>query len=233
MALRTTSHDSDWQPQYATLVMVLFCALYTIGLTLMTKLFVVFGVPVVAAVLATSLCAVVADVTTEVYGFNRMRVAIWLSVVCGILFTLLTQMAVQLPPAPQWRFQDAYVRLFATSARMVLALHLAWVVGQFVNSLIVSKLKLRHRTAQPALAYQAGRFIASSAVAQLVDCVIFFGVGLAGVMPFKMLIISLFGAWLIRLLAEIVLLPVSLGATRWLKRLEGIEHYDQQALKLV
>lgn len=228
MALRTTSHDSDWQPKYSALLMALLCSLYMINLALSTKLFSLFGTVVSAGIIVFPLCTILVNMMTEVYGFNRTRQAIWLALIAHILFVVFAQFAVALPPAGGWRFQDGFSGLYSSSVRLALAGALSWTIGAFVNSYLMTYLKKRQQGELVAL-----RFVVASAAGQFLNSLLFFLVAFAGVMPLKFLLIAVFAAWSARLAYEVLALPVSITVAKVLKQLEGIEHFDRQKLRII
>ena len=52
------------------------------------------------------------DVFTEVYGYGLSRRAIWFGFFAVCLLAAMGQVAVALPPAPEWRAQEAFSTVF-------------------------------------------------------------------------------------------------------------------------
>jgi uncharacterized integral membrane protein (TIGR00697 family) len=229
MTLKITSHDTEWQPKYFAVITGLFCGLYMIsGVTTPKMISLPFGMATSAALIVFPLCTIITDILTEVYGFNRARQAIWTVLVCTILFAVFTQIAIALPPAGFWPHQDSYQNIFATSYRISAAGCLAWVVGEFTNSFVVSKMKILQNAALMPV-----RFIASTVVGQFLDTIVFFVVAFAGIMAWRDLGVAMLSAWLIKVAYEVVALPLSVPITRLVKRWEGVEHFDRQKLEIV
>ncbi|MGE3771117.1 MAG: queuosine precursor transporter [Bdellovibrionales bacterium] len=226
--LRVTAHDYEWHPKYFHIIVGLFCALYMITLALCSKLIEIQGFTLVAGVLVFPLCCIITDLLTEVYGFNRTRQAVWTTMFCAALYAAFTQMSIGLPPAPDWPNQEAYATVHGTSFRVAVAGMAAWVVGELINSLVMSRMKiLQHAKAMPL------RFIGSTVIGQLADNVVFVGLAFAGTVPNDVLLQMILVGWLIKIIYEVIALPLSVPIAKWVKRLEGVEHYDKQKLSVV
>lgn len=226
--LRVTFHDGDWHPKYYGVIVGLFCGLYMIATALGPKM-VEFGPFIVTASIITfPICCIITDILTEIYGFNRTRQAIWTVLVCSLFFSLAAEVAIALPPASFWKDQEAYKIVFTSTPRMALAGCLAWVVGEFLNSYVMSKMKIFQKAERPAV-----RFIGSTIVAQFADSLIFMIVAFAGTMPLISLITAILTSWSFKILYEVMALPLSLWVARQVKKMEGIEHFDKQELSLI
>jgi queuosine precursor transporter len=223
--LRITHQDHEWQPRYYGVMVGLFCGLYVITNVLNPKM-VDFGWFVLpAGILVFPLCAIITDLLTEVYGFNRTRQAVWTALVCTVLYAAFTQLAIILPAAAFWPHQDAFATLFAASPRIALAGCLAWLAGELLNSYVMAKMKIWQNAKNPAL-----RFFASTVVGQAADSAVFMTIAFIGTMPFGQFLLMTLTAWLFKIAYEVLAIPASVPMAAKLKALEGVEHYDHQAL---
>ena len=87
------------------------------------------------------------DVLTEVYGFKMSRLIIWGGLACSAIVTLCAWIAVHLPASPVWDMNtnhgaSAYELIFSSSLRIFLASMLAYFLGEFLNSMVLAKLKV-------------------------------------------------------------------------------------------
>ena len=82
------------------------------------------------------------DVFTEVYGYGASRKAIWLGFFAMALLAVMGQLAVVLPPAPEWHGQEAFATVFGLVPRFAAASLVAYWAGEFTNSYTLAKLKL-------------------------------------------------------------------------------------------
>lgn len=227
-ALRVTNHDYEWSPKYYGVIAGLFCAIYMITMALGNKLFTLGFITTSAGLLTFPICTIISDMLTEVYGFNRTRQVIWTAMAGALLFSVFTYVAVLLPPASFWPNQEAFATSFSTTWRLAFGGIAAWAVGEFSNSFIMSRMKILQEAKHMPL-----RFVGSTVVAQFFDTLTVGLIAFSGLMPWgdwtQMLLVS----WAIKVAYEIVLLPLSVPLARWIKRLEGIEHFDRQKLRIV
>ncbi len=228
MTLKITSHDSEWQPKYFAVITGLFCGLYMITMAIMPKMIDLYGLIMPAGTIVFPLCAILTDILTEIYGFNRARQAVWTALICTILFALFAQLAIVLPTAAFWPHQDAFEILMAQSPRFAVAGCIAWVVGELSNSFVLSRLKILQDAK-----WMPMRFTVSTAVGQLLDSAVFAGVAFTGTMPPSKVVAIVLSIWAFKVAYEIIALPISIPITKWVKSREGVEHFDQQKLKII
>lgn len=166
------------------------------------------------------------DVLTEVYGFKMSRLIIWGGLFCSGLFTLCVWIAVALPVSPVWdehthHGEQAFALVLNGSMRIFLASSIAYFFGEFMNSMVLAKLKVA-----TAGKYFFLRIIGSTAVGAGIDTVIFTHIAFWGVLPLAMIWKIIGTIYLFKLLYEVVMLPVTYRLTGWLKRLDDVDYYD-------
>jgi uncharacterized integral membrane protein (TIGR00697 family) len=83
------------------------------------------------------------DILTEVYGFRRSRRVIWLGFGSAMLMSLVMFIVQVLPPADGWNNQEAFENILGFIPRIVVASLLAYFAGEFTNSVIMSRLKIK------------------------------------------------------------------------------------------
>lgn len=226
--LRITNHDYEWSPKYFAVIVGIFCSLYAITNAINFKMIDVYGLILPAGIITFPLCCIITDILTEVYGFNRTRQAIWTVLAVTILFAVLSSIAVHLPPAGFWPHQEAYALVFSLNWRFAIAGCCAWLVGEFVNSFIMSRMKIFQNAR-----WMGARFIGSTVVGQFFDTIVFMTIAFVGTMGVGAFVWLLLSAWMVKVAYEIVALPVSMPSAWAIKRLEGIEHFDRQKISVV
>jgi uncharacterized integral membrane protein (TIGR00697 family) len=164
------------------------------------------------------------DIFTEVYGYARSRRIIWLGFACQAFAAAIYSIIQYWPAASFWDNQAAYDSILGQAPRIVLASLSAYFVGEFVNSFIVSRMKWRQKG--KAGTAMGARFVVSTIFGEFFDSAVFIGVGFAGVMATGDLIKTIATIWIIKVIYEIVALPVSMRITAWVKRQEGIDELD-------
>lgn len=161
------------------------------------------------------------DIFTEVYGYAGSRRAIWLGFFGSALMALFGMIVVWLPPAPDFRHQEAFEIVFGFVPRMVAASLLAYWAGEFANSYVMAKMKVWTRGRALWM-----RTIGSTAVGQLVDSVVVMTVAFAGRESWATIGNLIFSGYLGKVLYEAAMTPVTYMVVNGLKRAEGVDVYD-------
>lgn len=161
------------------------------------------------------------DILTEVYGYRFARRAIWAGF-SGMLLAIACFTIVRyLPFPPEYADQKSYEAVLGFFPRIVLASLTAFLVGEFLNSFILAKLKIK--TAGKKLWL---RLIGSTLVGELFDTVIFCLVAFGGILHGMDMVNYVLVGWLFKTGVEVVLLPVTYRVVHALKKAEGVDKYD-------
>ena len=165
---------------------------------------------------------IVGDLLAEVYGFRASRRAILTAFILSALTSatiLLTQVS---PPAAGWENQEAFEAVLGFVPRIVLASLGGFVAGQLINSWVL--VRLRQRTSGRFL---RTRLIGSTMLGQLADTVVFCTIAFLGVIEgWDFLGYTALG-YAIKVLAEVVLLPIT---TRVIAVVEAAEKREEPQL---
>ena len=174
--------------------------------------------------LGVALTFVFNDIFTEVYGYRRSRQIIW-SGLAVQLFTAFIYWAVGvLPSASFWHNQSAYDVILGQAPRVVFGTMLAYLAGEYINSVAISKLKFLQKGRNGSA--QCIRFVTSTALGEFVDTLIFFPVAFLGVVPVADLVKTMACIYVAKVLYEIFSLPVSTFAAEYVKNAEHIDIID-------
>ncbi len=163
------------------------------------------------------------DILTEVYGYAASRRVIWAGFVGLAFASLMAWVIVTLPPAPEWHDQAAYQSVFGSTGRIALASLVAFVVGEFVNSFVLAKMKILTQGR-----WLWSRTIGSTIFGEAVDSILFFPLAFygSGEFPDAMLpkiIVAQFSA---KVLVEVAFTPFMYTIVAFLKRAENEDYYD-------
>lgn len=202
--------------------------MYMITQAIAPKIIDIQGFYMTVALITFPICTIMADISTEVYGFNRTRKMIWTVLICGILFGVFTQLAVAIPSADFWQGQDSFASTFQLRMRLTIAGLVAWLVGELCNSFIMSKMKIMQNGKNTSY-----RFIGSTAVGQFFDTLCFYPIAFLGTMSLENLLSIMIVAWFAKIMFEVLALPISIPLTKKLKHLEGVEHFDKQKISAI
>jgi uncharacterized integral membrane protein (TIGR00697 family) len=180
----------------------------------------VFG----AGVLFFPISYVFGDVLTEVYGYARARRVIWTGFAALAFASLMAAVVVALPPASFWQHQQAYEIAFGNAWRVVGASMIAYFCGEFVNSYVLAKMKI----------WSGGqhlwmRTIGSTIAGEAVDSFLFYPIAFygTGIIPNEQLPKVMLAQFITKTLVEVVFTPLTYKIVGFLKRAEGVDHYDR------
>lgn len=209
--------------RYYDIIITLFAAVLLISNLAATKV-IAFG-PILTdgGAILFPLAYIFGDILTEVYGYRYARRAIWTGFVVMLLAVFAFTVVRYMPPAPEYHDQAAFEAVLGFFPRIVIASLVAYLFGEFINSFILAKLKIKTKGKALWL-----RLIGSTFVGELVDTTIFALIAFGGIiMGWDMVIFILVG-WLFKTGVEVVLLPVTYPVIAWLKKREGVDTYDKK-----
>ncbi len=208
--------------KYLFYIGVAFVAVLMISNTVAGKLIQIGPVIVSAAIVIFPLSYIFGDILTEVYGYKATRKVVW-SGFGALLLMSLTYWVVQiLPAASFWQNQSAYEAILGAVPRITLASIIAYFAGEFVNSFVLSRMKVITEGK-----YLWARTIGSTIFGEGVDTVVFFTIAFVGILPFATLITTIISAYLIKVAYEIIITPITYKIVSSLKRAEGVDVYDR------
>lgn len=177
-----------------------------------------------AAVILFPITYILADVFTEVYGFNNMRTVIWLGFACSAFAVLIYMAAIALPYPAFWENQEAFRTVLGTTPRVFAASLAGYLFGEFSNAVILSRLKVLTRGKRLWT-----RTVGSTIVGEAFDTVIFISVSFWGTMENAALFRMMLGQYLFKVCYEILFTPVTYAVIGKLKKVEGIDTFDENA----
>ena len=167
------------------------------------------------------------DVLTEVYGYRRSRRVIWTGFACLAASAFVLWIVRVLPGEAGWQSavgQAAYEGVLGgmSTGGIVLASLVAYLVGEFSNSVVLARLKVITRCRWLWL-----RTIGSTLVGEGLDTVIFVAIAsLARVFPWSAFASLVLTNYLFKVGVEAAMTPVTYRVTAALKRVEGVDWYD-------
>lgn len=174
-----------------------------------------------AAQLLFPITYIFGDIFTEVYGYAGSRRAIWMGFFASFLMAAFGMLVIWLPPAPEWKNQQAFATVFDFVPRMVAASLVAYWAGEFSNSFVMAKMKVLTQGKHLWM-----RTIGSTAVGQLVDSTVIMTLAFGGTLPWGSIVNLIISGYLGKLLYETVMTPVTYLVVNGLKRAEGVDVYD-------
>ncbi len=188
---------------------------------IIVKQITVCGLILPAAIIIFPVSYIFGDILTEVYGYQQARRVIWLGFCCNLIAVVAIWVGKILPTAPVFEAQGAYERILGSTPRFLAASLLAYLAGEFANSLVLAKMKIRTRGR-----WLWARTIGSTIVGEGIDTLVVLSIAFWGVLPFSVLSIMILSHWLAKTVYEAVATPITYGIVGYLKRKENIDVYD-------
>ncbi len=186
-----------------------------------TKVATLGGYTFGAAILFFPLSYVFGDILTEVYGYAASRRVVWSGFGALFFSALMCWVIVELPPAPDFKGQEAVQSVFGNTPRVVMASLIAYSFGEFTNSFVLAKMKLM---TQGKLLWL--RTIGSTLVGEAVDSVIFYPLAFLGVWEASLVFEVMLTNYVLKCAWEAVMTPITYRVVAWLKRSEHEDYYD-------
>jgi len=179
-----------------------------------------FPGPLPAAIVIFPLSYIFGDILTEVYGYRQARKVIWLGFLCNLIAVIAFWVAGQIP-ALDANVQSSYERILGYAPRLLVASFLAYLVGEFANSFVLAKMKIKTK----------GRFlwtrtIGSTLVGEGLDATVFIIIAFGGTMSWALIGGIILTHWLVKTGYEVVATPFTYMVVSYLKKKEGVDTYD-------
>jgi hypothetical protein len=192
----------------------------------------IFGLFLPAAVILFPITYIFGDVLTEVYGFKRARQVIWTGFFCNLVAVAAIWIGGLLPAAPFWTAgvfstpqtaQQAYQAILGFTPRLLLASFAAYLVGEFLNSFVLARLKVRTK----------GRFlwvrtIGSTIVGEGADSAIFITIAFWGILSPGNVLLTIFSQWTFKVVYETIATPLTYLVVNTLKKAEQEDYFDRE-----
>lgn len=220
---------STSQTKFYNLLTLIFIFCLFISNIAEIKIMDVFGLAQVGAgTIFFPLLYVLNDIITEVYGFSASRRTIWTALLFSIAFTLLMQLILVLPDGEDWQEKDAFETVFMLSPRIMVASLSSYFLGELINSSILSVLKLQFQGKMFAI-----RAIFSTLVSSFLESIMFGVIAFYGRIPDDELIKMAIMLTIIKVVYEIITLPISQAFVNYLKRSEQLDVYEKPSLRKI
>ena len=177
------------------------------------------------AVLLFPISYILNDCLTEVYGYRKTRLVIWLAFGLSAFVAVMSQLVCWLPaPLDEGSrpVADSFNRLFSLVPKTTIASLVAFFCGSTVNAWVMSRMKVNSEGRSFGL-----RAILSSLAGELTDSLIFFPVVFWGILSPKSAILLALTQVLAKTLYEIIVLPFTALLVRHVKKVEGIDTFDR------
>ncbi len=207
--------------RYYDLILAFSAAILLISNLSATKL-IAFG-PIISdgGAILFPLAYIFSDVLTEVYGYAYARRAIWVGFGVMLVAVAIFTIVRYLPGAPEYHDQSSFEAVLGFFPRIVLASLTAYLTGEFLNSYILAKLKIKTAGKMMWL-----RLVGSTVIGELADTLVFCLVAFGGILTGHDMLIYIAVGWSFKTGVEIIFLPITYRVIAFLKKREGVDAYD-------
>jgi uncharacterized integral membrane protein (TIGR00697 family) len=167
------------------------------------------------------------DIFTEVYGYSRSRRIIWTGFFMLFLSSSLFHLVSVLPGDATWQKyagDNAYRVILGgmSSGGIFVASLCGYFAGEFTNSFMLARMKVLTKGR-----WLWTRTVGSTLGGQIVDTGLFLLIACTtGVFPFTLFIQLFIMNYIFKCMIEVIMTPVTYKVCAWLKKKEGIDHYD-------
>jgi len=181
---------------------------------------VVFG----AGVLFFPISYAFGNIFTEVYGYAYDRRAVWCGFGALLFAVFMSQIVINLQPAPgayNEHLQEGLESVFGNTWRIVFGSMIAFWCGSLVNAYVLAKMKVLSSGK-----YLWLRVIASTAVGQFVDSILFYMLAFYGIWPTQQVIEVAMVQYVLKTSWEILAVPLTYKIVSFLKQKEHEDYFD-------
>jgi len=176
-----------------------------------------------ATVLYFPFTYIFADVLTEVYGYAKARSVVWMVLFASVLAGVIYSIVVILPPAAGFDANSAYARVLGQVPRILFGGWIAVWAGGILNDYVLAKVKIWTKGK-----YLWTRTIGSTVVGEGVNTILFYVIALYAVIPTNLLVASILSGWLLKVVVEVIMTPVTYKVVAKLKKVENEDYYDYE-----
>ncbi|OUC78466.1 queuosine precursor transporter [Gordonia lacunae] len=163
------------------------------------------------------LAYVLGDVISEVYGFRAMRRTILAGFAVLILASLCFWLTIHLPAADFYEGQESFETVAGVVPQFLLAGLAGYVVGEFLNSFVLVKMKER-----AGERHLWARLLGSTIVGEFADTLVFCSIAATalGISTWGDFVNYTIVGFIWKTLVEIIIMPLTYFVVGWLKRAE-------------
>lgn len=162
-----------------------------------------FGLSMTAAAVAFPITYVLSDVFSECYGYKWSRRTCHIAFVAQAMAVTFYMLAVALPPADYYDGQAAFASVLGSTPRIAAASLVAFFCGDWANDKVFQFIKSKGER------WFWLRAIASSVAGEVTDTVVCMPLMFLGVIPMADLVLASACELVMKLLVEVVVLPVT------------------------
>ena len=200
---------------------IVFCICLVISNLFQAKIVQIGPISITGGFIVFPISYILNDCIAEVWGFKKARLIIWMGFAMNFFVVLLSQITIALPCAPFWDGDESFRFVFGLAPRIAFASLVAFLVGSFLNAVVMSKMKI-----SSGGRHFSWRAILSTIIGEGADSLIFFPLAFWGQMSSDELLKLMLLQVTAKTLYEIFALPLTVRLVKYVKAKEGTDVYD-------
>ena len=194
----------------------LFCVCLITANVLETKQIQIGCINITGGLLVFPISYIINDCVSEVWGYRRAALVIWLGFAMNLFFVLFGALADAIPGAPYWHNDAGFHAVFGLAPRIAIASFAAFIVGSLINAYVMVRMKQRSGNKHFSL-----RAIVSTLFGEGADSLIFFPLALYGIVPNTELLYLIVSQIIFKTLYEIIVLPLTIRVVKIVQEKEA------------
>lgn len=201
---------------------VLYTVVILLSLTLTNKLIDVHGYMISGCLIVFPLIFFLGDIVAEIYGYLLAQRIILLTVSGAVIFSLIITLTLLIPTPHVHDTNDAYKQIFGMSLKFTIVGFFAIWVGSIVNAYVITRWKI----------LVCGRFfwlrsVGSTAIGELVNSLISFPLGFAGMLPVHIIINITLVSYVIKMVYAAIAAVPGAYFVSYIKHVKGIDYTEK------
>ncbi len=213
-------HPDNISPLYVVIAGLFICFLMLSNI-IVGRLVSVGGIVINGDFFLFPITYIFGDILTEVYGFERTRLIIWLGFLVNIIMATYFFIVLRLPYPKEFVDNNAYMTVLGSTPLIVFASITAYFSGEFTNSITLSVMKKITKGR-----WLWTRTIGSTIAGEAVDTTLFMGIVFFRALPFQVWLQIAVVQYLFKVGYEVVATPVTYLITNKIKRYERLNAFD-------
>ena len=182
----------------------------------------IFGLIFTAGDLLFPFTYILNDIFTEVYGFNKAKFVIWISFFCNLIMVIIFGIVIWFPEDKSFTMQREFQNILGNTPRILLASFISYLLGNFTNSIILSKIKVKTKGK-----YLGLRTVTSTLVGEGLDTLLFIPIVFLGKLDLSKMLNLMLNVYILKVTLEIILTPITYIVIGFIKRKEDIDAFDE------
>ncbi len=127
-----------------------------------------------------------------------------------------------LPADKSFTMQNEFKNVLGSTPRILLASFISFLVGNFANSIVLSKIKVRTKGR-----YLGLRTITSTLIGEGFDTLLFIPIAFWGKLTVTEILSLIFDVYVLKVLLEVILTPITYKVIDTIKKKEELDVFDE------